>query len=241
MLWYKAWLETRSRFLASLCGATLIVSFFAHHAESLTLPGPRANIYTRNVVFYSHQYLMFVWILCAILLGMGGLIRERAIGASSFTLALPVSRTRLVVVRIAVGLLEAIALGVVPWVAICLIMDSYGKPVLLSQAAFYLGLLISGGLIYFALAVMTASLVENEYTAPAVAYGTTILMIVLCGNIAWLRPYADLWRFMGGDNHLNKGTFFLSGPFPWSGAIAALAVTTVLLATSVWLIQHTEF
>lgn len=241
MLWYKAWLETRSRFLASLCGATLIVSFLAHHAESLTLPLPTADTYTRTVVFYSQQYLMFVWILCVILLGMGGLIRERAVGAASFTLALPVSRTRLVVVRIAVGLIESVALAVVPWIAILLIMESFGRPVPLSQAGFYLGLLISGGLIYFALAVVIASLVENEYTAPVLAYGITILTIVVCGNIPWLRPYTDLWRFMGGDNHLNKGTYFLSGPFPWSGAIASLAVATALLSSSVWLIQRSEF
>lgn len=241
MLWYKTWLETRSRFLASLCGVSLIVVFFAHHAESLMEPGPRAEVYTRNVVFYSHQYLMFVWILCVILLGMGGLVRERAMGVSSFTLALPVGRTRLVTIRIALGIVEAVALAVVPWAAIFFIMRSFGEPVALSQAAFYLCLLLSGGLVFLALAVLISSLIEGEYTAPAVAYGLTILTGVLCGNVALLRPYTDIWRFMGGDNHLDKNTFLLLGPFPWVGAAASLTVATALFLVAVSTIHEREF
>jgi hypothetical protein len=138
-------------------------------------------------------------------------------------------------------LVEAVALALIPWIAVFLIMKSFGRPVLVSQAVFYLGLLISGGLIYFALAVFVSSTVEGEYTAPAIAYGITILMGLLCGNVAWLRPYTDLWRFMGGDNHLNRSTFLLSGPFPWSGAVASLAVATVFLAASIAVIRRTEF
>ena len=184
---------------------------------------------------------MLVWILCVILLGMGGLVRERAVGASSFTLALPVSRHRLVAVRIALGLFEAISLAAAPWLTILLIMESFKRPVLVSQAAFYFALLITGGLIYFAMAVLISSLIEGEYTAPAVAYGVSILAGIVGGNAAWLRPYADIWRFMGGDNHLNRNTFFLSGPFPWAGAVAGLSVATVLLLASVVVIQSREF
>ncbi len=32
MLWYKAWLETRSRFLTSLATLTMFSSIFVHHA-----------------------------------------------------------------------------------------------------------------------------------------------------------------------------------------------------------------
>lgn len=67
MLWYKAWLETRSRFLASLFGITIIISFFVHHGERLFPPGPKTATY--SVIFFAHQYLVGIWILSVILLG----------------------------------------------------------------------------------------------------------------------------------------------------------------------------
>ncbi len=41
-----------------------------------------------------------------------------------------------------------------------------------------MALLVSGGLIYFSLAVLVSSLVEGEFTAPAVAYGLTVLSVM---------------------------------------------------------------
>ena len=161
MLWYKAWLETRSRFLASLCGITAVVVLIVHHSQDVMQPvglsgaryllAPQRN--TGDILNASQHVLMAIWVLAVILLGMGGLIRERAVGASSFTLALPVSRRRLVSVQIAIGVLESIGLAVLPWVAILVTLGLGGLPLSFSQVAFYLALLISGGLTYFALAV----------------------------------------------------------------------------------------
>ena len=239
MLWYKAWLETRSRFLACLVAITIIIAFFVHHAESIILW--RHPDSSNGIVFFAQGYLVGVWILCVILLGMGGVVRERAAGTSSFTLALPVSRTRLAGVRIALGIFQAICLAAVPWAAIVLIARFAGSPIRLSQAGFYLGLLLCGGLIYFAFAILISSIIEGEYTAPAVAYGLTIFTGLLFGNVEWLRPYVDIWRFMGGDNHLNKNTFVLVGPFPWLGALACLAVAALMLIGSVAIIRRREF
>lgn len=241
MLWYKAWLETRARFLACLFGITLIIAFLVHHAESIILPQWRHADSSNNLVFFAQGYLMAVWILSVILLGMGGLGRERAVGTSPFTLALPVSRRRLIGVRMALGIFQAISLAVIPWIAIVVITHFAGSPILLSQAAFYLLLLISGGLIYLAMAVLISSLIEGEYTAPAVAYGLTILTGIVFGNVSWLRPYVDIWRFMGGDNHLDKSTFLLVGPFPWAGALACLFIAAAMLFSSVLVIQRQEF
>lgn len=241
MLWYKAWLETRARFLSCLFGITLIIAFFVHHAESIILPQWRHSNSSNNLVFFAQGYLTGVWILSVILLGMGGLVRERAVGTSPFTLALPVSRTRLIGVRMALVIFQAISLAVIPWIAIIVITHLAGSPILLSQAAFYLLLLISGGLIYLAMAILISSLIEGEYTAPAVAYGLTILTGIVFGNVSRLRPYLDIWRFMGGDNHLDKSTYLLVGPFPWAGASACLFIAAAMLFSSVLAIQRQEF
>jgi ABC-2 type transport system permease protein len=239
VLWYKAWLETRSRFLASLCVVTSVVVLAVHHEEYVLSPVPERDTY--QLLFFVHHYLMGLWMLCVVLLGMGGLIRERAAGASSYTLALPVSRVRLVAIQVAVGLLEAIGLAVIPWAAILLTTAIKDRPFPLSQAVFYVLLLISGGLVYFALSVLISSLLEGEYTAPAVAYGIMILSGVICANSESLRPYADLWRFMGGNNHFNDSTYLLSGPFPWLGALAGISVTAFLLLASVGVVYRRDF
>jgi ABC-2 type transport system permease protein len=239
VLWYKAWLETRSRFLASLCGMTVILTFFVHHAESVISPLPKTDTY--QIFFFANQYLVGFWILSVVLLGMGGLIRERAVGTSSFTLALPVSRVRLAGVHIAVGICQAILLAAVPWIVILLTSNLNAREFPISQAGFYATLLVSGGLIYFSLSVLISSLIEGEFTAPAVAYGLTVLSVMFFATDDRIRPYADVWRYMSGNNQLNKSTYLLTGPFPWTGFVASVAVAGALLLASVVVIQRREF
>src|SRR5207244_8247631 len=113
MLWYKAWMESRARFLMSLCLIVFFCVLFVHSGEK----NIGRNQITEHYKLFSTTAVLVagLWVLVVILLGMGGLIRERAVGASSFTLALPISRVRITSVRIAVGLIEAVVLGVVPW------------------------------------------------------------------------------------------------------------------------------
>jgi len=179
-----------------------------------------------------------VWILSVVLLGMGGLLREKAAGTSSLTLSLPVSRAHLLGVRIAVGILEAITLGIVPWVTIFLVSCAGGMPVLFRQVAFYALLLVAGGLVYFAMAVLVSSLVEGEYTAPAVAFGLVFLAAILFD--AWLRRF-NLWRLVTGDFYLDRKTYLLSGHFPWLSTLASLSVAGLMLLASIKVIQRREF
>jgi ABC-2 type transport system permease protein len=239
VLWYKAWLETRARFLVSLAFLVTIVAFFVHHAEGIMPPAPKGNTY--ELMFYAHFYLAGLWVLCVVLLGMGGLLREKAAGVSSFTLALPVSRARLAGVRIATGVMESITLAVVPWATILIVSWLGGRPFFVTQACLYAVLLVSGGMVYFAVSTLVSSLVEGEYTAPAIAYGAILLIGIVCGSVSKLRPFLDLWRFVTGDNYYDKSTHLLAGPTPWPGIVASLGVAALLLLVSVRAIQRREF
>jgi ABC-2 type transport system permease protein len=130
VLWYKAWLETRPRFLTSLGTLTLFSMIFVYHAQGLIRPEFKSDV--RRLLFVNQQFLAVMWVLAVVLLGMGGLMREKAVGTSSLTLALPVSRARLLSVRVGIGALEAIVLGVVPWSAVVLVYWMAGKPILIS-------------------------------------------------------------------------------------------------------------
>ena len=159
MLWYKAWLETRSRFLTCLATLTIFCAVFVGHAQGLIRPEWKTD-YNR-LLFVTQQFMVIMWILAVVLLGMGGIVRERAIGTSSLTLSLPVSRARLLGIRIGMGVLEAIALAVVPWTTIFLVSSFSRMPILITQVGFYVLLLIGGGSAYFAMAVLVSSFVRR--------------------------------------------------------------------------------
>lgn len=236
MLWYKAWLETRARFLTCLSTLTIFCAVFVGHAEGLIRPEWKAD-YNR-LLFITQQFIVIMWILAVVLLGMGGIVRERAIGTSSLTLSLPVSRARLLAIRAGMGVLEAIVLAVVPWTTVFLVSSLARMPISITQVVFYVLLLIGGGLAYFAMAVLVSSLVEGEYTAPAVAIGLVLLSAIIFD--AWLRPY-NLWRLVTGDFYVDRKTYLLSWPFPWRGTLASVSAAASMLLTSVWAVQKREF
>jgi len=236
VLYYKAWLETRSRFLTCLTVLALFSAVFTHHAQGFLHPEWKTDFY--RLLFIAHEYVIILWILSVVLLGMGGLVREHATGTSSLSLSLPVSRAHLLGVRIAVGIIEAIALGVLPWATIFLVSYTGGMPILFPQVAFYTALLVGGGMAYFALAILVSSLVEGEYTAPAVAIGLVFLATIAFD--AWLRRF-NLWRLITGSFSVDRTTYLLAGHFPWLAVLASLCAAALMLLASVRIIQRRDF
>jgi ABC-2 type transport system permease protein len=236
VLWYKAWLETRSRFLTCLATLTLFSAIFVHHAQGLLRPEWKSDF--NRLLFVNQQFLVIMWILAAVLLGMGGIVREKAVGTSSLTLALPVSRAHLLGVRIGMGVLEATVLGAVPWVAVFFVSFLARKPILITQVASYVLLLLGGGLVYFAMSILVSSLVIGEYTAPALAFGVVLLAAMV--SDAWFRPF-NLWRLVTGDFSIDRSTYLLSEHLPWLGILASLSVAALMLLASTLVVQRREF
>jgi ABC-2 type transport system permease protein len=238
MLWYKAWLETRARFLICLLGITGLCTFSVYHGNQNALP------YTGIAYYYfqlhtGHTALCTLWVLSVTLLLMGGLLREKAVGTAGFSLALPVSRARLMGVRIAMGLMQAVALAIVPWSGMYLTATLTGKAHSLGQAWFYLVLLMGGGLVFFAMALLISSIVEGEYTAPVVSFGVVAVTSIMFGDgsLRALSPMA----FINGIEFYDRHTGLLTGPIPWMHVSANAFVAILLVAVSVKLIERREF
>jgi hypothetical protein len=142
-------------------------------------------------------------------------------------------------VRIATGLIQAVALAVLPGIAIFSVGSIFGKTHSISQAAFYLVLLLGGGVLFFAMAVLASSLISGEYTAPVVSFGAVIVTAVALSSAA-LRPYSP-WTFMTGSAYLNRQTNLLTWPIPWFQAAIYILLAGLLLAISLWLTQRQEF
>jgi ABC-2 type transport system permease protein len=238
MLWYKAWLETRSRFLISFIGMVVTCSLFVFHWDRDALYYVKADYYYTGLGA-GHFILVIMWVLAVTLIMMGGLLREKAAGSSAFTLALPVSRTRLMTVRIGMGFIQAVMLATVPWIAMFSIGCIFGKTHSISQAVFHLVLLLGGGLLFFAMAVLASSLIGGEYTAPLVSFGTVIVIVSALSTDSF-RRYSPL-RFMMGGEYLNRQTYLLSWPIPWSQAATYVFLAALFLVISVKIIQRREF
>lgn len=236
MLWYKYWLETRARFLSSLLTLTLFCGLFVHHA--LSMIDPAWSIAYNRLLYGTQEFLALMWILSVVLVGMGGVVHEKAVGTSSLTLSFPVSRRRLQRIRVGVGMLESVALAVVPWLTILMVSVRAKMPVSIRQVGLYVVLLVGGGLTYYAMAVLVSSLVEGTYTAPAVAIGLAFLSVLFLDS--WFKEFS-LWRFITGNFYIDKHTFLLTGHFPWQPTLACLSVAALMLFASIRVIQHRDF
>lgn len=236
MLWYKAWLETRSRFAASLVTLTLVCGLFVHHA--LTMIRPTWTVDFNRLLYITQEFLALLWILSAVLLGMGGIVYEKAVGTSGLTLSLPVSRVRLQSVRITVGVLEAAAFGLIPWLTILAVSWRARMPLVLAQVAFYAALLVGGGLVYYAMAVLVSTVVEGAYSSTAIAIGLVFVTTVALDS--WFRQL-NLWRFVTGNFYLDVHTFLLTGHFPWLGMLVCLGVAALMFVASLLVILRRDF
>ncbi len=237
MLWYKAWLETRSRFLISLCGMVALSSYYVYN-EAQGVKFAHAGWYYR-ALHVGNGLIAAMWVAAIMFLMMGGLLRERAVGTASFTLTLPVSRMRLMRVRILLGLLQAVVLAVVPWAAMFVVSNTFGMRTAISQAVFHVILLAGGGTIFFAVALLVSSLIEGEYTAPAVSFGILFADVIAFGNKTF-KAYSP-WNFMVGTEYFDRTSELLVGSIPWLHVLANVLVAALLTGISVRAIQRKEF
>src|SRR5579863_6302336 len=120
MLWHKAWRESRMRFAITAVVLTAFcifaVLFYNDPRTNGSLPrGLHSPVFSEHI--YSLVYsgsAKGIFALLVMFLGLGGLLREQRYRTAIFTLALPISRLRLVITQIAVGLAELAVLSLLP-------------------------------------------------------------------------------------------------------------------------------
>src|SRR5215475_3940035 len=116
MLWYKAWRESRVRFVLSAAVMIFLCLSLMNRARTGFPPPERPDL-PYSAWVWGNVYGNFnptVFIILAMVLGLGGLRRERPVGTAPFTLTLPVTRFHLIFVRAMTGLLQVVALSLIP-------------------------------------------------------------------------------------------------------------------------------
>jgi len=243
MLLYRSWLEVRSRAVGSavvlaLLGVATVLRARGTIAGIEAFYGERVSYALYVWLSLPRGYLQFAWIVVALLLGMGGLLREQAFGTAAFTLALPVERWRVVAARAAVGAVAAAVLAALPLLLVALLspLAGYGFP--LAQALLFAAVLGGVGMVFYGLGFLLSHLFRGEYTAPAVGLGIVGVFWVATRTPA-LHPY-DVFRVMSGAPFMDEHTLFIVRA-PWTAIAASLAVFCTTVAASALLVRRRDF
>jgi hypothetical protein len=243
MLWYKAWLETRWRFLIGL--ALLMLSacgtVFGYSRVLELMPLVPSNevggelgrlireaadlARTYRGYVWDHwfrQNLVQTWTLFAVLLGTGGLLAQASGGGALFTLSLPVTRNRLLWVRAATGLMELLLLAFVPSLLIVALSPAVGQTYSVRDALIHSACLFIAGAVFFSFAFLLST-VFNDIWRP--------LLIALCAAFG-LALVEQLFRNASSYGLFRVMTaegYFRSGALPWTGLLMSAAVCMAML------------
>lgn len=258
MLWHRAWLETRGRFLAGLA-LSVIVAFGAIYdfraverllpvvqnidQSRLDMSGPigaaikqslEAQQSFRGFVWFQwyRQNLTYLVVIFAALLGSGGLLAKSG-GGTLFTLSMPVSRTRVIGTRAAVGLAELLILAIVPSLVLPLLASTIGQSYsLIDVFAHGLCMFIVGS-VFFSL----AAVLSNEY---ADVWRPVLIACVIAAAIGMLEYLPAIGQY-GMFRVMNGETYYRHAGLPWIGLLVNAGIAVALLRTAVVNLAHRDF
>ncbi len=244
MIWYKAWRESESRFLLSACTiAGLCFAFVVFHEEGANI-ADRSQTYAEYIWRIVYKgYLRELFVLLALLLGVGGLMRERDFGTATFTLALPVSRWRLVCVRATVGLTEVAMLSLLPALIIPALSPLMGEVYPFSEAVQFSLLWTLGGAFLFTIGFLASIFFSGEYTASVVAV-IGMLGYSIMADLPFVDRYAnDVHDVMSGVGmtFFRSDIYRLVGPMPWTTLSVLLLVVCISIVIAGRITQRQDF
>jgi ABC-type transport system involved in multi-copper enzyme maturation permease subunit len=266
MLWYKAWRESRIRFAAgALLLAFLSWQFLANGWQHVAARQSVSYFDSSETIPYSKLVWHGVWsgrravfVMAVLLLGLGGLQRERGAGTAAYTLALPATRRQIVAARVGVGVLQLIALALVPALLVYVLSPIYAQQSYPAMQALQFALLyMAGGLLCFAVAFLCSTALDNEHTVVAACvvapFGYTLLVDQFwrLASVAAAVPLpvairrfrsANLFDVMVANDmpHLDPGTFFITR-VPWLTVLVLAAMSAVVFWYSTRIVDRADF
>jgi len=244
ILW-KAWRESRARFF---CALVLLTSLVAYAV--LTSPGFLTRYNTHfpdKPLLYSvyvwsglfHYALEGLWILAVLIVALGGLAREKAAGLALFSLALPVSRLHLFLLRATMASVEAIVLGLTAALIIPALSSLAGEAYPLSQALGFGAWMSVAGLVILAFGLLISEIFEGEFTAPVV--GLCSLTAIFLGYRSHTLHGWNVFDVMSATASINPQTQLLTGTFHWLDLAICLLLSMALLFTAGAVVQTRDF
>jgi ABC-2 type transport system permease protein len=165
MLAYKAWRESEVRMLVTAGALLWFCALFVLFRSGVE------QIYEGAL-----RYLFLVFVL---VLGLGGLLQERARGSAAFTLSCPVTRTRLIGVRALIGLAEVVALALVPAFVVTILSPVVHETFPAAEALRLSARWVAGGSVLFGASFFWSVVLAGPYSALASSMVTLFTYVLL--------------------------------------------------------------
>ncbi len=257
MLWQKAWLETRRRFVGALLILTVLAGGTVYEYAAVQRLLPRLNAAgsapiaetsgvadaIRDAMDIQKNFRGFVWyqsfrqnltqlgVFFAMLLGCGGLVSESMKGSGLFTLSLPVTRRQLVSARALTGLAQWFAVAMTPPLAIVLLAPTVGERLPLVDALVHGFCIFVVGSVFFALASFLSTIFADMWRPLLIGIGVACAIAVLSFAV----PQLALFSVMSGER------YFRTGSLPWTGLLVSVVLTTALLYGAADTLERKDF
>ena len=232
MLWHKAWVDTRWRFLVALallvvpaCGSSLAFPNVRDFLASIEVPivaDEEAAVAFRESLELNRTFRGYAWsqwfaqsfpallTIMAALLGSGSPLVKGGSGAL-FSLALPVARGRWIGTRAGTALAELFVLALAPSLVFAALAPVVGEQFAVTEAMAYGLSAFAGGSLFLGLAVFLSTLF-NDVWRP--------LLLTCVGALAIgvIVPHDyGLFRAMGGES------YFFTGTLAWPALLVSAA------------------
>jgi ABC-2 type transport system permease protein len=257
MLWHKAWLETRWRFVSALFILTVVAgsNVYDYLATQQLLPGLNVATGTpaaeatglagaiREAIDIQKDFRGFVWyqafrqnltqmgVFFAVLLGCGGLLSESAKGSALFTLSLPVTRKQLLGAKAGLGLVQLFAISIVPPLAISILAPTVGQRFSVIDALAHGACIFVVATVFFSLASFLSTLFADIWRPMLIAIGIACAAAVA----SFLAPQLSIFSVMNGESYFRNGTL------PWAGMLTSAVLATALLYSAAETLERRDF
>jgi ABC-type transport system involved in multi-copper enzyme maturation permease subunit len=254
MLWHKAWLETRGRFITALLILTVmsgakvyeyVVTLRMMPLADSVLSGDNSPLGAalRDAVAVQREFRGFIWynsfrdnltlmgVIFAVLLGCGGLLAETKKGSALFTLSLPITRKQLLGVRTATGLAQCFAIAMIPPLVIPVLAPSIGQRFSIVDALAHGFCLFFVGALFFSLASFLSTMFADVWRPLLIA----VSLACMAGALQFVAPEFGLFRVMSGE------TYFRTGALPWMGFLTTAVLASALLYSAAETLDRRDF
>ena len=230
MLWYRGWLETRLRLLIWMVMAVFIL----WSVYSLAAKGPL------SLIVIAANVGLVVAILAGTL-GGAGIVTQRSSlrpatgfhGSTIFTLSLPVTRLRLLAVRVGVSSIELCAgtgaLCAATWLLFP-VLRSAVTPKEMLEYTLTMAVCATG---LHSLTVLLSTFLDDVWRI----YGS----ILVYAAIWWLPDHIPWPRFADIFGAMGKGSPLIAHSMPWNAMVFSLALACGLFFAALQIVRRREY
>ena len=257
MLWYKAWYETRWRFIVGLILLTaLSAGLVLFYPMMLRLLGlPEVNAVMKGAAFsdsfqqalammsaftgyiwsqWFGKNLLQIWAVFAILIGSGGLTTESTRGSLLFTLALPVSRRKLVTARTAMGFVQLSVLVFLPSILIPVMAPVIGERFSVKTTLVCSLIFTLSGTVFFSFSCLLSTFF-SDLVKPIVIGLCVLFMSVIVTSLPLKINDYSVFKVMSGQS------YYLKGEIPWIGLLICIGLSIAMFFFAFRNIEHRDF